>query len=65
MSSLGTGGSVGVPVGLEGVSMAMAIDYGTVPYKLALALSRTDETGSVKVKKYYPTITRLRSCSDF
>jgi len=52
-------------IGLEGVSMATAIDYGTGPYKLALALSRTDETGSVQVKKYYPTITRLKSCSDF
>ena len=62
---LGTGGGLGAPVGLESVSMAMAIDYGTGPYKLALALSRTDETGSVQVKKYYPTISRLKSCSDF
>lgn len=61
---LGAGGGLGA-VGLLGASMAMAIDVGTGPYKLALALSRADETGSVQVKKYYPTITRLKSCSDF
>ena len=61
---LGTGGGFGA-VGLQSASMAMAIDYGTGPYKLALALSRADETGSVQVKKYYPTMSRLKSCSDF
>lgn len=62
-------GAVGVmhsenAVGLIGVSMAMNLDYGTGPYKLAMAISKSDEAGAVQVQKYYPSMT-MRPCLNF
>ena len=62
-------GAVGVmqlgnAVGLLGVSMAMNLDYGSGPHKLAISLSKSDETGAVKVQKYYPTMS-VTACPNF